>query len=781
MRKLLLLILLVIVLVSLNWFRQVLAQDFRHLSDADKEALEREYQDRLPSGTEPIVYRSPSLYGSQDSLVLPVHISSAVHGKPDSGVSKADVARVKLQGFDELRPFGKDLFRAPPGEAIPPDDIASSDDYILGPGDNVIIYLWGRVEQEYQLTIDREGKVFVPKVGELVVWGMTLDSFRTYVKKKFSAVYSEFEMTVSLGRIRSIRIYLTGEVERPGAYTVSSLTSLFNALYLAGGPSENGSMRNIKLMRNGEAIALVDLYEFLLKGDNSPDVKLESGDAVFVPVAGSRVAVRGRVKRPAWYELKGGERAMDLLELAGNADADAYLDRIMLERISGLNEWQVLDLNLGSDPVDSLDNIFLTDGDRLTVYSIFDFKKNMVAVFGHVKHPGYYERNDSTRVSSLIAHAQLQEYDVCYKRANLFRRYSDWRTGVIAIDLRKIKSGDIESDLLLQDRDSLHVYSLDEVHWDKYVYIEGEVKKPGKYPLYDRMTAADLVFLAGSYTRSASLLQAEIARIDALGQVSLEYVSLDEPSLESVCLAEDDRLYIRRIPEWRLRRAVNVEGEVVYPGEYILSSSEETLYELLQRAGGFTRNAFPKGLIFERQSIGRQLRRSQIPQLLEKSNPIVQDSLGNVRREVIFDYEPQSVNRVIIDTEEILHSKGGRGNIVLEPGDRIFVPSVPTGISVMGAVGASGTLKFTENKDVKHYIKRAGNYTEQADKDGTRLVKAGGEVYSGGGTLGEKVDVGDVIVVPTKIEKDHNWEKTLTVILTATTSLLTSVLIIDRL
>ncbi len=782
MRKLILMAIIVIILVSLNWFREVFAQDLQNLSDLEKQALKEKYQEQILNTNQVESYRTAPIFDSSAVTSTPATPDTDVDQARQPAVSTiAPRTSSDMTRFSDLEPFGRDLFRAPKGEVVPPNDIASSDDYILGPGDNVIIYLWGRVEQEYNLTLDREGKVFIPKVGEVTAWGMTLESFREQARRKLSSVYSDFDLTVSLGKIRSIRIYLTGEVNRPGAYTVSSLTSLFNSLYLAGGPSDNGTMRNIKLMRNGKAVAVVDLYDFLLRGDNSLDVKLESGDAIFVPVTGPRAAIRGQVKRPAIYELKDGERMRDLLNLAGGATAAAYLDRVMLERISSESEWEVVDLNLSGDLPEDSDNVLLADGDRITVYSIFDFKKNMIAVYGHVKHPGYYERNDSTRISSLIQRAQLQPYDVYYDRANLFRRYSDYRMEVIPVNIEKALAGDTAEDFLLQDRDSLHVYSVHDVTWDKYVSIAGEVKSPGTYPLYENMTARDLIFLAGSYNRSASRLQAELAHVDSLGDVSLEYVSLTDSALAATYLSEDDRLFVRQIPEWQLHRTVTLKGKVKYPGEYVLGSRKETLYELLQRAGGFAQNAFPQGLVFERETIGNNLERQRVPELVQKSSPVVQDSTGNLMRQMLFDYEPQSVNRIIIDMDRILATQGRSGDILLEPGDNIFVPSVPSGVTILGAVGANGTIKYTDRNSVKDYIERAGDFTPQADKKGTRLIRANGEVISGKHALGKRVELGDVIVVPTKIKKEHDWGKTLTTVLTATTSVLTTVLIIDKL
>ena len=538
-------------------------------------------------------------------------------------------------------------------------------------------------------------------------------------------------------------------------------------------------------MRNGRQVAEVDLYKFLLQGDNSADVRLESGDAIFVPIAGPRVAIRGKVRREAVYELRGDESALDLLRLAGGAEPDAYLERVMLERVSGQDDWEVVDVNLAADttPANTTDTCaaLLEDGDRLTVYSIFEMKRNMIAVFGQVRHPGYFERSDTTRLSGLLDRAKLQPYDVHLERANLFRKYDDMRREVIPVDLNDVLAGGPTDSLTLQDGDSLHVYAISNVTWDKYVYIEGNVKKPGRYQLYEDMTVEDLVFLAGSFRRGASLLRAEIAHIDSVGDVRVTTVDLTDRASRSITLNEDDRVYIRQLPNWQLHRTVRIEGEVMYPGEYVLTSREETLHSLLQRAGGLTELAFPRGTVFERTSVGDNLDRMQIPQVVKRSSPLVQDTLGNLSRTVLFEYDSESMNRIVLDVDQILTSHGRCCDVMLEPGDRIYVPPTPSGISVLGAVGANGTLNFQEGKKVKFYVDRAGDFSAEADKKGLRLIRANGEVLSGGGTLKKHVELGDVIVVPTKIHKEKNFTKTFTTTLSAVTGVLTTVLLIDRL
>lgn len=780
-KKLLVIILLVIVLVSVNWFRQLLAQDLSSLDAQKRTELQERYQSRLDQQQAEVSYRTADIFG-RDSIVAD-RIGPAETPGDDQVEATTEVqasGREEMPDFAALRPFGYELFR-PDANAGEPVDIPSAAEYVLGPGDNLLIYLWGRVEKEYNLTLDREGKVFIPKIGSVVGWGLTLQQFTVTVKDLFSRVYSDFEATVSLGKIRSIRIYVTGEVKNPGAYTVPSVTSLFNAIYIAGGPNQRGSMRTIKLMRSGRPEATVDIYALLLEGDNSVDVRMQTGDVVFIPVTGPRVAIRGEVRRSAIYELKGEESVADLIALAGGTTAHAHRDRIMMERISDDAEWEVLDIDLSQSTSDLGDGLPLRDGDRLTVFSIFDLRTNIVALFGQVKHPGYYERDSTTRVSHIIEQGQLQPYDVYYDRADLFRRHPDGHLEVMPVNLSAVVTSDTDADRLLKDRDSIYVYSIDEVERDKWVYIEGEVRRPGRYRLFKNITVEDLVFLAGSYTRSANRFEAELARIDSVGEVSLLTVSLDDSGSMATELEEDDRLYIRQIPEWLHDRTVLIDGEVRYPGRYTLASRNETLYQLLRRAGGCTRNAFPKGIILERQAIGRSLEQLRIPQTLKRSQPLYRDSSGNIVHQQVFPVNTRSMNRIILDMDRILSTAGQDGDVVLEPDDHVFVPPIPSGISVMGAVGANGTIKFVEDKSVRYYIKRAGNFTRQADKGGTRLIRAGGEVFSGGGVLGREVALGDIVIVPAKIEKERKWLKNITAAVTAATGVLTSVYIVSKL
>lgn len=747
-----------------------LPADPSQLTDEQKAELLRRYEESTIKAAQDSTYKSPDYFLNSPDSIPPAR---------DSARQAPAVRAGDMPPFEELRPFGSHLFEGPATTA-PPDNIASDESYVLGTGDQIIIYLWGRVDQEYSLTVDREGKILIPKVGEVVAWGKTFADLKKELKRRLASAYSEFEMSISLGKIRSIRIFLAGEVTRPGAYTVSSLTSIFNALFLAGGPNANGSMRSIRLVRHGKEILNKDLYDFLLKGDNSFDERLESGDVVFVPVAGRRVAIRGEVIRPGIYEILENQTVLDLLQLAGGATSQAHLSRVGLERVSADHEWQVFDVNLTEGALaDTLSHRPLQVGDRVTVYPVFAGRKNRVAIFGKVKYPGYYERSDTTTLSQLLRRSQLQEYDVVLDRANLFRRNSDWSSELVHFNPGAILAS-TAPDILLKDLDSVYIYALQETRWLRQVFIQGEVMHAGTYNYFSGMTVGDLIFLAGSYTKSAYKLRGEISHFDSVGQVSVQRLDLLDSAQLSMPLSEDDRVYIRQVPEWQFHPTVTITGEVQFPGEYALMHRQETLLELIDRAGGFTAEAFPRGTVFLRPTISQRLDKLNIRNQLEKATPLIVDSLGQSTRVSFVEYEGGSVNRIAIDVERVRKTEGKEGNVVLQPGDSIVVPPIPSGISVLGAVGINGTIQYHEGKKVKYYIERAGGFTRRADEDGTRLIRANGMAYSGGNALGQGVDLGDIIAVPTRIEREGHFTRDLVTVLTVATASLTAIILVSK-
>lgn len=793
MKKRFLLCILIIILVFINWFTDGIAQTSGRLTKTYQEELNQGHQNgnSQTSGS----YRTPSIYDEEelanDSL-LTLHRqktkdTAAIFDSqyPDSAVivtendERQDIPENRqliLPDENRIFRFGHKLFENRHVSEINTSQVP--DDYLLGPGDNLIISLWGRVQQEWNVTVDREGKIFIPKVGEITAWGMKLAEFENRLDNQLAQVYTGYKKRVTLGKIRTIRVFVYGEVKAPGGYAMSALSSLFNALYMAGGPTENGSFRNIKLIRNNKS-SEVDLYDFLINGNKSCDLPLLSGDVVFVPLVGPQATVRGEVKRPGVYELKGGEQVSGLLELAGGPSAEAHLGRLMLDRISDDDSRRIIDIDFQAEDKNDLT---LVDGDDLSVFSIYQMRHNLVWITGEVKHPGTFERTTGMTVSDLIDKGQLLPNNVYLGRADLYRHLPDGRIEIKAIDLNKILANDSLADIPLTDLDSLQIYHTDSVAQKKYVYIDGLVKNPGRYLLYENMAVSDLIFISGNLRENAYLLEAELARIDERGNTSVITLSLTgTDDGNNLILKENDHLFIRQIPGYKLHRIVTINGEIKFPGCYSLTHRDETLWELLQRAGGFTKKAFPVGTIFKREAIIEDLERKNIASIVEGSLPLLADSTGTLKPVETIRYEPETMDRIIVDMEKLIATGGAEGDIKLQTGDFIYVPEIPTGITVMGEVCASGTITYQPGKTAKFYLGQAGGFSKRADKKQTRLVKANGRVYASGKALGQKAGLGDVIIVPTEIKKERDWLKIFTTTASIVTGLATTVLIIDKL
>jgi protein involved in polysaccharide export with SLBB domain len=781
MKKSLWISILIILLVYINWLSDGFAQTTPEQARAYQEMLKLQKE---RTASRPDHYNSPDIFNSDGEMIndslLNIQRQSNPHAVQDSTdqemiVETFDNSDVSPRDRTPAR-FGHHLFSNPHVGEINTSLIP--EDYLLGPGDNIIVSLWGRVQQEWNLIVDRQGKIFIPKVGDITAWGMTLGQFEERLDARLSQVYTGYKRRVTLGKIRTIKVFLYGEVQAPGGYAVSALSTLFNALYMAGGPTENGSLRHIKLMRDQESVP-IDLYDFLITGDKGCDLPLLSGDVIFVPLRGSQAIIRGEVRRPGIYELLGEEKISDLIELSGGPTAEAYLGRLMLDRVGDNDSRKVIDLDF-SDPEKY--NPEVADGDDLTVFSIYQMFENVVRVNGMVKHSGVFERTEGMCVSDLIEKGQILSNDVYLERADLYRRKPDGRVEIIAVSLDRLLDGESEYDLALDDYDSLYIFSIDEVVPQRHVYIEGLVQRPGKYPLYSNLTVADLIFLAGNLKNSAYLLQAELARIDSSGNTDLIQVSLgrlekgDNPRLR-----ENDRLFIRQIPGYELHRIVTLNGEVRFPGRYSLTQKNETLWQLLNRAGGFTDKAFPAGTIFKRGAIVGDLKRKNIDNILIGSQPLLADSTGILKPIPTMNIKPNGMDRIIIDMNLLMASNGAEGDFVLQSDDNIYVPETPTGISLLGEVSSNGTIKHIPNKNVKHYLEQAGGFTKRADKGEVRLIKANGRVYSSGGVQRRKVDLGDVIVVPSEIKKERDWLKYISTSLSILTGVATTVILVDRL
>ncbi len=775
----------VIILICINW----VTDGFAQTESAQLKAFKKQYREQFENQTSPNAqYATPPIF-AEDSLNADLPAADQRSRRdslsenswkeslesdyaPDSTTAQQQLI---LPDNALVERFGANLFINPNvGEinlSLVPED------YMLGPGDNILISLWGRVEQEWNLTVDRHGNVFIPKVGEITAWGMTLPEFSRRLDTQLKTVYSGYEKRVTLGKIRTIKVFVYGEVAAPGGYPLSALGTLFTALYKAGGPTDNGSFRSIKLIRNRET-TIVDLYDFLINGDKTCDLPLQAGDVIFVPLVGDQAAIRGEVKRPAIYELTGTETVSDLIDLAGGPTASAYLSRLMLDRIGQNDSRMILDVDLTTT---TDQNLPLFDGDDLSVFSIYQMRHNLVWITGMVKHPGTFERHDEMHLSDLIDKGQLLPNKVYRKRADLYRHHEDGRIELIAVNLEPLFDSEPSGDMLLEDLDSLVIYSTDQVERVKHVFVDGMVQKPGQYQLYDSMTAADLIFMAGNLQTSAYLLTAELARIDTEGNTNIISLNLENNLGTEIILQENDHLFIRKIPGYQRHRVVTINGEVRFPGKYSLTHNDETLWDLINRAGGFTRKAFPIGSVFRRRAIVDDLQRKNISNIVESSLPLLADTSGVLKPIDVGSVDQDEMDRIIVDMERLIASGGTEGDFKLQTGDEIYVPEIPTGISVLGEVCSNGTINFQPDKNVRFYLSQAGGYTKRADKSEVRLVRANGRVYADGGVTSQKVELGDVIVVPAKIKKEKDLLKFLATTASIITGLATTALIIDRL
>jgi len=762
---------------------------YAQLTPAQKELFEKYDNKRSVRDTETEKYSSPEIYEIDDDTT-----------KIFNNEKLSDKEKEKLKRHDfltdcedsgevkepELKLFGHDIFNDVDLSFIPNPYDLPPDGYVLGPGDNIIVNVWGRADLELNLTIDREGRIFIPKIGELTASGLTLTQLTQRLKKSLNEVYSDNQLSISYGKLRQITVYIFGEVNKPGGYTVSSLSNLLHALYTAGGITENGSLRNIKLIRNTKVVNSYDLYDLLLKGDSSKGLKLLSGDVVYVPVNGPLAAIAGEVKRPAIYELSSNETIVEAIELAGGIKPEAYLQSVGLDRI-GPNDSRILkDLNLADSNNTELNNIKLQDGDKVTVYSIYDFHENRVFLSGHVKHPGSYGINDTMRISHLIAKGEQLKENVYLDRADLFRIKSDGSQSIIPINLEDILNNENDCDILLAPFDSLVIYSFVDIARTKYVSIGGEVKKPDKYKLYNQMKLSDLIFLAGNLTKQAYLVQCEVARVNPgkaadIMLIDLEDILNNKKPEADILLKEDDHVFIRQIPDWQPIEIVTIEGEVFFPGKYAIKDKDERLSDLIARAGGITPTAFPEGALYYRKTIEKNISKRNIGQIIQNTQEAYYDSTGSIKTETQVKFNPSQLNRIIIDLPEMLKNHGSPLDIVLADSDYIFIPKYPSGVQIIGAVAANGTISFIKNKKSQYYIERAGGCTPDGDKSELRLVKPNGMVFYGRKARNAKIQLGDAIVIPSKIKRKTNWGKILTTSATIIGTMATTALVIDRL
>jgi polysaccharide export outer membrane protein len=728
---------------------------------------------------------------------------------PDLRDYTVKLTLLRLDPLDDqgAKPFGYDLFQGVPSTFAPVKDIQVPIDYVVGPGDTFNIQLYGNETASYSLTVGRDGRIKFPKLGPISVSGMGFDAARAALEHRVAQQLIGTQVSVTMGDLRSIRVFVLGEAEKPGSYTVSGLSTMTNALFVSGGVKKIGSLRNIELKRNGHLVAVLDLYDLLLHGDTSGDRQLMPGDVIFIPPIGVTATVYGAVRRPAIYELKKEKTAEQVVEIAGGLSPDADGELAQLERIdsSRLREMRNIDLTSNAGR-----NTELTNGDKLRVPAIRPTLENSVELSGDVFRPGAFQYRPGLRLSDI-----LSSFDELHPNADrhyiMIRREvpPEEKIEVISADLeRALSARGSAADPQLHARDKIIVFDLTAnrsrtvapIVQDlrlqasattpaQVVVISGEIRVPGSYPLEPSMHISDLIRAGGSLEDSAYAGEAELSRSEVVDgkerqteliDVNLAAIRHKEPGAD-LELKPYDMLMIKKTPQWELPGTIVLSGELRHPGRYPIQRGE-TLSSVLRRAGGLTDLAFDEGAIFIRE----ELKTREKDQLEMLSNRL-QSDLASLSLEAVSTSAATSsggggagaaqalaigqqliqqlrntkpVGRLVIDVHQVTKGRpGGPGDVLLRDGDALLIPKKTQDITVLGEVESPTSHIYRAGLSRDDYIAKSGGATQKADKKRIYIVRANGDVVSAGRTgwfrRSKSVGMrpGDTIVVPLDTER----------------------------
>jgi protein involved in polysaccharide export with SLBB domain len=700
------------------------------------------------------------------------------------------------QGIRALKPFGYDMFKGGSTAFVPGTDIPVPPDYVVGPGDTMELQLYGQRAQTYTLSVNRDGFISVPELGPIGVGGMSFNAARSLVEGRVRQQLIGTQARVTLSELRSVRVLVLGDAENPGSYVVSSLSTVTNALFASGGVKPIGSLRRIEVKRDGKLLRTLDLYDVLLRGDTANDVRLQPGDAVFIPPVGPTVAIDGEVRRPAIYELKGETTAAELIALAGGFTPEADDHRVTVERIGDRREWIALTLDLGSADGRAFS---LRAGDVVRIMPIRPVLENGVRVEGHVYRPGTYAWRDGMRLSELFASVDelKPRADIHYV---LVRREDPTTRRVTAVsaDLAAaLAARGSDADLQLAPRDVVTVFDqtsprdriidplLEELSRQadpatptSLVTVAGRVNAPGRYPLEPGMRVSDLLRAGGGLEDAAYAAGAELTRYRIVNgdrrRADVQDVDLagilGGNAAADVELQPYDVLTIKQMPEWGRVEQVDIAGEVRFPGRYHIRRGE-TLSSVIERAGGLSPLAFAEGAVLTRDEL-KQREREQIDRLASRlqadiavlslqasqTNPGSTQALaaGQGLLEQLRQAKP--VGRLVIDLDRILSRRNaGSGDVILRSGDRLIVPRVSQEVTVLGEVQNPTSHLYEPGLSRDDVIERSGGMTSRADRKRTYVVRANGSVLANSSRWfgGGDVDLrpGDTVVVPLDAEK----------------------------
>ncbi|MEZ9368097.1 SLBB domain-containing protein [Shewanella sp. 10N.286.51.B2] len=767
-------------------------EQFKQLPKSEQQRLAKQY------GVD------PSILTSQSSGVAQIENPPLVEARNDSNTvvdqsedealnqatkTETSVKALNDKKESQLKRFGYDLFAGSPTTFAPVSDVPVPNEYMIGPGDNINIQLYGKENNNYQLVVGRDGAVQFPDLGPISLVGMSFSEARALLQDKIAQSMIGINANITMGELRSVRIFVAGDAFKPGSYTVSSLSTITQALFVSGGVNEIGSLRNIQLKRSGKTVETLDLYDLLMHGDSSGDKRLQSGDVVFIPSAGASVSVMGEVRRPAIYELKNSETMADVLKMASGLNPGAHPKSSVVERYSDQAVKTVVNVDLTKKSGLTLK---VKNGDVLNVKSASSRIDNAITIAGAVIRPGKYQWTKGLKVADLLPSvwgnltlsADL-DYSLLIREIN---QRGDIEVHRIALG-KAIAEPFLASNLTLQPRDTIVVFDYEDRQEllkpvieklkkqsrfgdaAKLVDINGNVRFPGKYPLTVNADVKELLIAAGGLEEGAYTLAAELTRqnVSDTDGVSIEHIqlSLDEvmknQTDSNLALLSRDILTVRTLPDWQETRWVTIKGEVKFPGTYSIQRGE-SLKDVIARAGSFTEEAALKSAVFLRESIkdkerlelsklSDELRREISAKALTKDTPMIGFADAQLMLKELENVEV--VGRLVIDLNAI--SLGiEEANLELEDADVLYVPPHNQTVSVMGQVQHPSTHRYKAGYTYSQYLTMAGGPRKRADDGRAYIIKADGSVAMPSSSFWHKTDSemepGDTIIVPLDTE-----------------------------
>lgn len=750
--------------------------------------------------------KNPYTLGSNGTLQLPgfapvplggltiEQATSRVQAEPAFRDLQIKLTLLPLEkpGAAGLKPYGYDLFNEAPSTFAPVTDVPVPADYVVGPGDDLTIQLYGSTNRTSRLRVGNDGRINFPQLGPISVGGRSFESVQSDIESRVSQQMIGVRASVSMGQTRAIRVFVLGEANFPGSYTVSGLATMTAALFASGGVKPIGSLRNIQLKRQGALVRTLDLYDLLMNGDTNNDARLLPGDVIHIPTVGNTVAVEGEVRRPAIYELKGNQTAAEAVALAGGLTAEADLSKIALTRIDSNRQRVVMTAGLAGDV-----NPPLRNGDTLSVSRIPPTLDSGIAIGGHVFAPRSMAWRQGIRLSDVITSVDelKPNADIHYL---LIRRElpPDRRVAVLSVDLAEaLAARGGPADIVLQARDRITVFDfetdrsrvikpiMDELRLQsqaarptEVVRVDGRIKVPGEYPLEPGMRISDLLRAGGSLQDAAYASKAELTRyvekdgkrVTELIEIDLARVLTGDPAA-NLQLQSADLLTIKELPLWSESETVTLRGEVRFPGAYPIRRGE-TLHSVIQRAGGLTELAFADGSIFTREDL-RLREQEQLDMLTQRmrsdlASLALQGAQANqtgvaqslsVGQSLLAQLQSaKAVGRLVIDLDDLLAGpERGSSDVILRNGDTLIVPRQRQEVTVLGEVQTTTSHLYRDGLSRNDYISQSGGVTRRADTGQTYVVRANGSVVSAGGRWFGGVDVrpGDTIVVPLDTQK----------------------------